>query len=651
MDRVIVVAECRVVYNAAGRCQGATVKLFENFTDFFAFMQIDAQTPPLTSGQYEFLRRAHGVTLAELQARPPLDQKMEFLVHCGLAEALVWAYFFEDDDRHKKNFAIVHDPVALTYRVVLIDFDRAGFSVLGQVRPGAERHRAPLPAKDAYNITLRDLDNFPQIVDQQPWYWPTSERSLVAEHGYSSVEAEAFAKLNSHPEFCRRQWAAFARIVLTPDAAFKEDCKHHFRDSNYCRRLYRHVYHRKGQLLHELIKSEKFQQWWDQNRQTGALSEILGRMAGDNRLLSFPSNTRKVETLSWNLSLMCAKFSLTRCAFRLLDLVGEAGDTTQIGKALSGIQQRLFACYGALDIPALGEMAEKPFSIVKIRELRDLIVRSYRQIKKLFAEHEVLSMPTYNGVCEDFVAALTKLAQCDPSFDLKRATVVELAVVAKASGGDGFVAVSRHVSTGEQRMSELIKRVSNWMLDAGNKQVFREIFENQRRAYQAFLGAEKANTAGTVGNKLYSLFNYYAYRRRPLAQIDELYSAFVAKGDDKIGRVQQLIRLFDHKEWDVRSFNFKLLNSVLLMQLQGIKAANAVGIGSRAAADLQSGAQFKDEATAKLGVQLLSELRSKCSALQAESLGLMDEGYSVDSDAEEDGWSLVAPRRRSSSCR
>ncbi len=87
------------------------------------------------------------------------------------------------------------------------------------------------------------------------------------------------------------------------------------------------------------------------------------------------------------------------------------------------------------------------------------------------------------------------------------------------------------------------------------------------------------------------------------------------------------------------------------MQLQGIKAANAVGIGSRAAADLQSGAQFKDEATAKLGVQLLSELRSKCSALQAESLGLMDEGYSVDSDAEEDGWSLVAPRRRSSSCR
>ncbi|MDF1653488.1 MAG: hypothetical protein P1U34_00085 [Coxiellaceae bacterium] len=264
----------RRAHSITGGSSKCAVKLFSNFEDLTAFL--DATTP-LTEEKCAFLQRVHGVNLVEFGCLTPLQQQIQFLVYCGLGEALAMAYFFEEEDCHRGNLAIVYDEETLptgevvkNYRVVSIDFDHSAFGLVGRDEWLGPRKALGVTvhadAHSSYKVHLEDVENFPDLKHQDPWYWPTIYRTISSVNGYSEAVTEAMKALK-HDEFFRRQvFATWAQIALTDVSHWKQDIERHMPEFDnggaLGRQLHEHFSGRRLALIKTLVQSPAYNEWW-----------------------------------------------------------------------------------------------------------------------------------------------------------------------------------------------------------------------------------------------------------------------------------------------------------------------------------------------------------------------------------------------------
>lgn len=223
------IPKVRAVYDDDQKSVGSVSKLFSDFQDLQSYLADDIT-----------------------------DKKINFLIKNGLSEIFALSYFFEEDDLHKENVGIANG------RVVRIDFDMSAYSIVSDPRfRGARGHNYVTKSpQDAFQITARDLNDFPNLTDADPYYWPTKSRTLSAAHGYSNQDALKFRELSKDDIFVDRSYLTFLKIIVTPDETIENMLAAHISDPD-CRAIFsRHFIERKKQLKTELQKSAKFKLFW-----------------------------------------------------------------------------------------------------------------------------------------------------------------------------------------------------------------------------------------------------------------------------------------------------------------------------------------------------------------------------------------------------
>lgn len=154
----------------------------------------------------------------------------------SLASVLTASYTLEEDDLHKGNlgFYIVKKLIKdeEKFQVVFFKIDNDLMlvdSVMSRCNP---RVTSWLHNEHAFEITMRDLIEFPNLSDSKNFYWPTYFRLLANPFGnkdYSDEDdALAFIELGKDPEFQRAKWREFYKHILIPQAIIEQDLEECF---------------------------------------------------------------------------------------------------------------------------------------------------------------------------------------------------------------------------------------------------------------------------------------------------------------------------------------------------------------------------------------------------------------------------------------
>ena len=91
----------------------------------------------------------------------------------ALAVILTLSYILEEDDLHRGN---------MSKDGFRIDFDMSLWPVLGNFKEGTMIDWMYRPRdQERFCITANDIDNFPDIKDAKPFYWPTIPQPIITE--------------------------------------------------------------------------------------------------------------------------------------------------------------------------------------------------------------------------------------------------------------------------------------------------------------------------------------------------------------------------------------------------------------------------------------------------------------------------------------
>ena len=153
----------------------------------------------------------------------------------SLVSVLATSYTLEEDDLHKANLGIYivekdNKPQIVFFKIdhdlMLVD------SVMSRFQ--SRFYHWFFHGIDAFNITKRDLINFPFLRDSSNYYWPTVNRLISIEESKSyklNEEREAFASLAGSEEFIKNKWKTFYKHILIPPEVVGEALSKHL-DSN-----------------------------------------------------------------------------------------------------------------------------------------------------------------------------------------------------------------------------------------------------------------------------------------------------------------------------------------------------------------------------------------------------------------------------------
>ncbi|GEM_PF-5492133 len=218
------------VYAVYRKAEGLQLQIFANVSTVFPNFQ-DVKTYLST-----------GIT----------EEKLTFLIERGLSEICALSYFLEEDDLHKGNIGISDSTV------VRIDFDMSAFSIVGkQDLRGSRSSFDYRVLGEAFIITPRDIEHFPELVDSMPYYFPCVSRMAASANGYTADEVRKFSALQKDSRFVRRAYLMFLKIISMPDDVFSNLLSAHIGNHEIVSELSVHFIRRK-QILREvlLLKNE-----------------------------------------------------------------------------------------------------------------------------------------------------------------------------------------------------------------------------------------------------------------------------------------------------------------------------------------------------------------------------------------------------------
>ncbi|KTD32850.1 cardiac ankyrin repeat-containing protein [Legionella nautarum] len=149
----------------------------------------------------------------------------------SLASVLAGSYSLEEDDLHKGNlgFYIVKKLIKgeEKFQVVFFKIDNDLMLVDSMMSRCNARMTSWLHNEHAFEITMRDLIDFPNLSDSKNFYWPTYLRLFanpIGNKDYSDEDdALAFIELGKDPEFQREKWREFYKHILIPQAIIEQD--------------------------------------------------------------------------------------------------------------------------------------------------------------------------------------------------------------------------------------------------------------------------------------------------------------------------------------------------------------------------------------------------------------------------------------------
>ncbi len=152
----------------------------------------------------------------------------------SLAQVLTGSYTLEEDDLHKGNLGFYVVKKDNKPHVVFFKIDHDLMLADSVMSHGHSRWLNWLNGTVAFDITKRDLIDFPRLTDSQNYYWPTVKRPFlgVGSKAFTSdEEVDAFAALSSSVEFRYFKWQSFYKHVLIPPPLIQKILGRHL-DSN-----------------------------------------------------------------------------------------------------------------------------------------------------------------------------------------------------------------------------------------------------------------------------------------------------------------------------------------------------------------------------------------------------------------------------------
>lgn len=150
------------------------------------------------------------------RAQGNLDIDME-----SVANLFAGKYTLEEDDLHKGNIGVYFIVKNNKKQAVFFSIDH-DLMLSDSITSFTDSRVANwIYGETAFNITARDLRNFPDLQDSENHYWPTRERVRLhyeESKTYSKAEERAaFKRLKHDPEFNRNKWKRFLKHILIPD--------------------------------------------------------------------------------------------------------------------------------------------------------------------------------------------------------------------------------------------------------------------------------------------------------------------------------------------------------------------------------------------------------------------------------------------------
>ncbi|MBL7478403.1 Dot/Icm T4SS effector AnkK/LegA5 [Legionella bononiensis] len=183
---------------------------------------------------YQFLNQLpHGFfsTLMEQRNKGALTIDMD-----SLANTFVNKYTLEEDDLHKGNFGIYTIIKNNKPHIVFFNIDHdlmLSDSIMSFINLRATNWSY---GEKSFNITPRDLINFPDLRDSGNHYWPTHGRFAVKfndDRAYINTrERNAFSSLKNDPEFNQYKWKRFLKCIMVPEQLMKSAMALHLDPSN-----------------------------------------------------------------------------------------------------------------------------------------------------------------------------------------------------------------------------------------------------------------------------------------------------------------------------------------------------------------------------------------------------------------------------------
>jgi hypothetical protein len=236
-----------------------------------------------------------------------IDAHLDYLVANGLPEAMAVSLFCQEEDGHARNF------VLSAGRVKRIDGDMDWFGLTG--KPGWRGPRtypacSAVAPEEAYRWHPDDIDQFPVLKHQDPYYWPATFRAVfTASYGYSREVVDAFSRLNKAPDprkthkketdFIHKSYLTFLRIVLMPADAIKATLAAHMTDPRRLAELQAHVLAHQAALKKTLYRSRRFYLWWQNCFRKGHLQAIAADLDAYNAALKPKLAALRVDMVAW----------------------------------------------------------------------------------------------------------------------------------------------------------------------------------------------------------------------------------------------------------------------------------------------------------------------------------------------------------------
>ena len=138
----------------------------------------------------------------------------------ALAIILTLSYILEEDDLHRGN---------MSRDGLRIDFDMSLWPVLGNFKEGTMIDWMYRPRdQERFCMTANDIDNFPDIKDAKPFYWPTIPQPIITEgarnvlsnfipisrNAFPTKENILFKKLKDNPDFQYEKFKTLLKFLL-----------------------------------------------------------------------------------------------------------------------------------------------------------------------------------------------------------------------------------------------------------------------------------------------------------------------------------------------------------------------------------------------------------------------------------------------------
>lgn len=202
---------------------------------------------------------------------------LEDLIFYNAAEAIVCRYVRQDDDYHPENGGLS------VGAIVDIDFDSFWYPVTADIkglRLVNNGYFGPLPA-NAFPLTLRDLNDIPNIKDQVPCHWPSKSPSNM--NSYKEwKQKELIQKLAGNVDFQKQKWMALLQEAMILPEMHAEVISPHFaklpESQMMKQRLYCHIVKRHDDLAALLPHSLEFRKFIRLNSKSYAkITELFQR--------------------------------------------------------------------------------------------------------------------------------------------------------------------------------------------------------------------------------------------------------------------------------------------------------------------------------------------------------------------------------------